>query len=101
MKAMSAMTDELYAAIMSLETVGEAKRFFRDLLTDEEIEEFSRRWHAVKLLDRNTPYLEIQKDTGLSSATVARISKWLKKGAGGYALVLERLAQHATREMYE
>lgn len=85
---------DLYGAILKLNNLDEAKRFFRDLLTEQEILEFSRRWQAARMLDAKRPYSEIEKETGLSSATVARISKWLNHGRGGYRLALNRLHHH-------
>lgn len=95
MKSNSSLSEELYKAILSLKTLNEAQRFFRDLLTEEEIEEFSKRWQAAQMLDAAVPYTTIQEKTGLSSTTVARISRWLKNGKEGYRLVLDR--QHHTR----
>jgi len=77
--------------MMSLKDIKEAKSFFRDLLTEDEIMEFGRRWRAAQMLDEGIPYSAIVKSTGLSSTTVARISKWLKKGKGGYRLMIDRL----------
>ena len=91
MKPKSSSSEELYTAILSLKTLDEAKRFFRDLLTEDEIEEFSKRWEAARMLDKAVPYTTIQDKTGLSSTTVARISRWLRKGMGGYQLVLDRM----------
>lgn len=88
-------TESLYAAILSLENPDEARRFFRDLLTEEEIAEFSMRWKVARLLDEGIPYVAIQAKTGVSSTTVARISRWLNSGRDGYRLVLDRL--HHTR----
>ncbi len=93
-KSNSPLSEELYTAILSLKTLDESKRFFRDLLTEEEIEEFSKRWQVARMLDEGIPYTTIQEKTGLSSTTVARISRWLKKGTEGYRLVLDR--QHHT-----
>lgn len=90
MKSNSSPSDQLYTAILSLKTLDEAKRFFRDLLTEEEIEEFSKRWQAARMLDEKVPYTVIQDKTGLSSTTVARISRWLRSGKGGYRLVIDR-----------
>lgn len=92
-------SERLFRAILRLKTLGEAKCFFRDLLTEEEIIEFSKRWKAAQLLDSNVPYVDIVEQTGLSSTTVARISKWLKRGMGGYRLMLKRqhLHHHAVR----
>lgn len=85
--------DSLYGAILSVKDLREARRFFRDLLTADEIDEFSRRWQAVRMLDAEISYVEIQKVTGLSSTTVARISDWLNNGMGGYGIILDRMHQ--------
>ena len=95
MKSNSSPSDKLYTDILSLKTLDEAKRFFRDLLTEEEIEEFSKRWQAARMLDEKIPYTAIQEKTGLSSTTVARISRWLRSGKGGYRLAIDRDASTA------
>ena len=82
--------ESLYEAILSLEDMGEAKMFFRDLLTDREIEELAERWKAARLLAEGVPYTQIVERTGLSSTTVARVARWVKQGAGGYRLALKR-----------
>lgn len=84
-------SDELWKTILALRNLDETKRFFRDLLTEAEIIEFAKRWQAAKMLDIEVPYSEIVKKTGLSSTTVARISRWLNRGLGGYRLMLHRL----------
>lgn len=85
--------DQLYKAILSLKNKGEATKFFRDLLTEAEIREFANRWQVAKMLDEKLPYETITKETRMSSTTIARISKWLNKGMGGYKLMLKRLAK--------
>jgi len=85
-------TEELLEAICALKDKKEAKKFFRDLLTPQEIIEFGKRWQAARMLNKDIPYSEIQKKTGLSSTTVARIARWLNYGMGGYRLMIERLA---------
>jgi TrpR-related protein YerC/YecD len=82
---------ELYSAILQIRTIEEARMFFRDLLTEEEIVEFGARWRVAQLLDAKVPYSEIEKKTGLSSTTIARISKWLSNGLGGYRLLIDRI----------
>lgn len=83
--------NELIDAMLLIENKSEAKRFFRDLLTESELIEFGNRWKAARMLDRNIKYTEIEKETGLSSTTVARVSDWLSKGMGGYRLILKRI----------
>ena len=82
--------ENLYMAVLSIKNLAEAKRFFRDLLTAEEISEFSKRWQAAQMLYDKIPYSKIEKKTKLSSRTIARIAKWLNKGMGGYKLILKR-----------
>ena len=83
-------------AILTLKNANEAKCFLRDLLTEPEIKEFANRLEAASLLSKDVQYNTIIEDTGLSSATVARIAKWLKGSLGGYRLILARLASHHT-----
>ena len=83
--------DELLTTILSLHDLEEAQAFFRDLLTEKEIEDFSKRWKAAKLLSNGVSYSKIQTQTGLSSRTVARISKWVQEGVGGFSLLLRRM----------
>lgn len=80
----------LFKAILALKTEEECKMFLRDLLTENEIKEFANRWLVARMLDKKVNYLEIEKETGMSSTTIARISKWLTKGLGGYQLMLEK-----------
>jgi len=87
-------TEDLMKAILALRNVKEAKRFFRDLLTEQEIIEFGKRWQTAKMLNKKIAYPIIEKETGLSSTTVARVSRWLNKGMGGYKLILQRLHHH-------
>jgi len=84
---------DLIKLIAGLGTEAETRDFLADLLTENELLEFSRRWQAAQLLHSGVPYTEIVEKTGLSSTTVARISKWLQEGAGGYKLALKRLYQ--------
>lgn len=88
---MNKKTENLYQAILLLKTVDECKRFFRDLLTEAEIKEFSNRWLVAQMLDKKEPYEKITKVTGMSSTTIARIQKWLNGKLGGYQLMLNRI----------
>jgi TrpR-related protein YerC/YecD len=82
----------LYKAILNLSTEGECKKFFRDLLTEAEIAEFSNRWQVARMLENKIQYEVISKETGMSSTTIARISKWLNSGMGGYKLMLKKIS---------
>ncbi len=86
----------LYQVVLSLKTEAECRKFLRDLLTEAEIKEFTNRWKVARMLDKKIDYKTIEKETGMSSTTIARISKWLTKGMGGYRLMLNRTASHHT-----
>ncbi|MBI3305725.1 hypothetical protein HYZ82_01165 [Candidatus Nomurabacteria bacterium] len=85
---------QLLEAILALKDADEAKRFLRDLMTLFEIKEFANRLEAATLLSKDVQYNAIIESTGLSSATIARIAKWLKGSLGGYRLVLNRLKEN-------
>ncbi len=86
--------EQLIEAFLSLKNTNETKLFLRDLMTESEIKEFANRLEAASLLSKDVQYNTIIEDTGLSSTTIARISKWLRGSLGGYRLVLSRLNHH-------
>jgi len=81
----------LIQAILELKNPNEARRFLRDLMTEKEIKEFGKRFKAAVMLSQNIPYSVIENETGLSSTTVARVSKWLNGRGGGYRSIIARL----------
>lgn len=87
---------KLIEAILALRTQAEAKRFLRDLMTETEITEFANRLRAASMLSEKVSYSRIQKKTGLSATTIARVSKWLQGKEGGYRLVLNRIHHSVT-----
>ena len=82
--------DSLFRAILDLGNLTEARKFFRDLLTENELLEFSQRWKVAKMLSAEKAYVDIEKETGMSSTTIARIQRWLKSGMGGYRLMIKK-----------
>jgi len=87
----SEKAEQLAFAFMGIENKSQAETFLSDLLTTAEIEEFSNRLQAAKMLRNGDSYDEVQLETKMSTTTIARISKWLKQGAGGYELALRQL----------
>lgn len=84
----------LVEAVLALETPEEAKKFLRDLMTEGEIQEFGRRFKAAEMLWKKESYSAIENETGFSSTTVARVSKWLNGGEGGYKAIISKLHHH-------
>lgn len=93
-------SDELFNAVLELASLDEARRFFRDLLTEGEILEFANRFKVAKMLYTNKPYSKIEKNTGMSSTTIARISKWLHRGKNGYRLIFDRTVGESRHHMH-
>ncbi|HLS89037.1 MAG TPA: YerC/YecD family TrpR-related protein [Sphingobacteriaceae bacterium] len=89
----SPAVDRLFDAILGLRDREECYRFFYDLCTIGEIRTMAHRLRAAEMLAAGATYEEIQGATGMSSATVSRIRRFLEYGADGYVMVLERLAE--------
>ena len=63
-----------------------------DLFTIREIKETSQRLTVARMLDEGKSYAAIEQATGASATTIARVSKCLSYGAGGYRAALDVLA---------
>ena len=85
---------KLVEMVLSLKTADEARRFLRDLLTENEIKEFASRIKVAEMLSRGVMYSAIEEETGLSSRTIARVSKFLKGKEMGYKTIINRLHHH-------
>lgn len=83
--------DNLFEAILSLNTIDECYKFFEDLCTVKEILDISQRLKAAKMLKNGANYMDISKATGMSTATISRVSKCLEYGGGGYAMIIDRV----------
>lgn len=84
-------TDELFKAILKLETEEDCYRFFEDICTIKELQALAQRFYVARLLDEKKTYSEIEKITGASTATISRVNRCLLYGADGYQLILKRL----------
>lgn len=82
--------NELFEEILKLETIEECQRFFDDLCTINELESMLQRIRAAKMLLQNKTFQEVIKETQISSATLARVSKCIKYGEGGYKEIIEK-----------
>ncbi len=83
--------EQLFSAILSLETVEECSAFFDDLCTIKELLAFSQRFEVAQMLRSNKTYQEIAEKTSASTATISRVNRCLNYGSDGYNLVLNRL----------
>lgn len=85
----------LFAALLSLETEEECRALLADLCTVKELGDMAQRLRVARMLRAKTSYAAIHAETGISTATISRVSRCLDYGAGGYDLVLARLREEA------
>lgn len=62
-----------------------------DMFTIREIRESSQRLAVARLLDEGKSYAKIEQATGASATTIARVSKCLGYGTGGYRAALDKV----------
>ena len=81
----------LYRAVLSLKTEEECAAFFEDACTVQETEAIAQRIEVACQLNCGKSYVDINKSTGASTATICRVSRCLNYGSGGYKTVIGRL----------
>lgn len=82
---------EFASIILKLRTKEEISSFFKDLLSNSELEELLKRWEIAKMLGDKKSYAEIERLTGASSATIAKVKDSLKYGFGGINTAIDRI----------
>ena len=85
--------DELFKAILLLKNEEECYQFFEDVCTIKELLDISQRLKVAKMLKKGENYTVIGKETGMSTATISRVSRCLEYGSGGYDLIIARLGE--------
>ena len=85
------LLEGLYEALLKVENKKEMALFLEDLCTIKELESMSQRLQAAKMLLDEKTYNEIVEETDISSATLARVSKCVRYGQGGYKNVITKL----------
>jgi TrpR-related protein YerC/YecD len=86
--------DKLFEAIKTLDGFEEYRSFFLDILTPAEFQAIKDRWAVAALLYEGYTYREINKISGVSITTVARVARFISNGSGGYQLALERIKKN-------
>lgn len=87
-------TDEVNDLLQVLARLDDEEAIFallEDLFTVREIRETSQRLTVARMLAEGTSYAAIEKLTGASATTIARVSKCLSYGSGGYRKALDVL----------
>ena len=93
-KKLKVNVKELYRAVLALQTEEECAAFFDDICTYQELEALAQRLEVAILLSEGNSYINVNKLTGASTATICRVSKALNYGDGGYNPVIERMKRN-------
>lgn len=83
--------DDLLHVLAALDDEDTIYALLVDLFTVREIRETSQRLAVARLLDAGRSYAAIEEVTGASATTIARVSKCLSYGSGGYRAALKVL----------
>ena len=83
--------EELCEAILTLKTKEECCAFLEDICTIKEIQDMSQRLEVAIMLRKGLNYQDISAQTGVSTATISRVSKCLNYGSGGYNTAIDKL----------
>lgn len=83
--------DDLLSVLAAMDSADDIYELLEDLFTIREIRETSQRLAVARLLDAGRSYAAIERETGASATTIARVSKCLSYGTGGYRKALDLL----------
>ena len=83
--------EDLLCVLAQLDDADTIFALLEDLFTIREIRETSQRLAVARLLDQGLSNAAIEAQTGASATTIARVSKCLTYGSGGYEAALDIL----------
>ena len=90
-------TEQLFEAILTIESKEECYNFFQDIATMGEIKALGQRLEVARMLKEGFTYDHIVAETGVSTATISRVKRSLEYGEDGYNLILARLNQESNK----
>lgn len=90
-KELTDILDNITTYLSILDDKKAIYNFLRDLLSEKEIVEFSRRFEVAQMLEDKFSYSKIEQKTWMSSTTIARISKYLNWENNWYKNAIKKL----------
>ena len=84
--------EDLLTAFAGLTDTDDVFALLEDLFTVREIKDTSQRLDVARMLKAGSSYAVIEQATGASATTIARVSKALNYGSGGYDRAFSLLA---------
>ena len=85
--------DRLFKGILTLKNVEDCYTFFDDICTINELQDMAQRLDTAFLLSEGKSYVEVNKATGASTATICRVGKCINYGNGGYKKAIENIKE--------
>lgn len=80
----------LAQAILSIESEEECFELLEDICTIKEVDDMANRFQIALLLYEGKTFIDVENQTGTSSATISRVNRCLKHGKG-YRQIIERM----------
>lgn len=90
-KADKKMIENFYNAVMSFDSKEDCINFFDDICTIQEMQAIVQRLEVASHLLSGKSYVEVNKITGASTATICRVAKCINYGNGGYKKAIEKI----------
>ncbi|MCR4951143.1 MAG: TrpR YerC/YecD [Solobacterium sp.] len=87
----SEAVEDLFEAILSLESKEECYAFFKDICTVNELLSVAQRFHVGEMLLEERTYKEISAVTGASTTTISRVNRLLNDDDQGIEMAYERI----------
>ena len=85
--------EDIYKAILQLETLEECMDFFEDICAETELRSIEQRFDVARMLSQEKVYSDIMSKTSASTATISRVNRALRGGTGMLEKALDRLSQ--------
>ncbi len=83
----------LSEALVKIKNEDEMSALLEDLCTMGELISISQRLKVACLLSEGKSYNDVKEETGVSSATISRVSTNLNYGNGGYKFAINALGE--------
>ena len=85
--------EDMYKAILQLETMEECMDFFEDICAETELRSIEQRFEVAKMLSQGKVYSDILSSTSASTATISRVNRVLNGGTGMLEKSMKRLKE--------
>ena len=85
--------EDMYKAILQLETMEECMDFFEDICAETELRSIEQRFDVARMLSQEKVYSDIMSTTSASTATISRVNRVLNGGTWMLEKALKRLEE--------